>query len=184
MTAVWKLASVGLLAAAALGITGCQEKRTFVPLAPSEFRDRVLAALPTYPYKYEYSLNPGRFGSVFSTQNVAGLWKTHVLVVDWTSAANRITVAVHHTGNVRVDGFEWTTEPFDCFVPSNLQSIPGGMLLTAPRPRPLCGTVLSDTSNDKPKVLDLRDLPTGAYEFLATSEGPANETLSVAYIVE
>jgi hypothetical protein len=72
----------------------------------------------------------------------------------------------------------------NCFTPAAIFSGGVGTLLTAPQSLPTCPVVLSNTTNEKPKFLDLGALPRGAYSFVATNGGPGNEALSVFYFHE
>jgi hypothetical protein len=175
---LWSAAIV-LLASA-----GCTEKTTFIPLSPSVLKERVIEAAKTYPYKFDMTLNSGRWGEGFSTQIVEASLQNPLLLIDWTSATNRIIVTIHRTGDVVGTGDDINVTRHTCFIPVAIYSGGVGALLTAPQSQPTCPVVLSNATNEKPKFLDLRDLPLGGYSFVVTNEGPGNEALSLFYFDE
>jgi hypothetical protein len=94
-----------------------------------------------------------------------------VYVFDWLSAANHVTFAFHRLGNPPPrDGSSVANN--DCAIPQS-ESIIG-----LPLARPLCPIVLSNTSSDKAKFLEIpKDLPPGDYSVVVSNYGSTSETI-------
>lgn len=164
-----------------VGLAGCREGRTFTPVDPSMVPERITKALDDDPYTSSQAVPAGRAGSdFFSIGFYPGENPSAVYLLDWTSAANSVTIALHRTGEPlpRTDG-QFFLAPI-CSVPARLQA--GGTAIGAALPLPLCPVALSNTSSDKPKLLEIKDLPPGEYTMVVTNRGPGNETIRSAIL--
>ena len=171
-----------LAALLALGVSaaGCSESHVFIPLEPSQQSARLRQALDDLYARFQFptaTLNAGRRGAetsfvIYQDETLNGLY-----VVDWSSANNNITVAVHRTGSAGV--LDGPLERDNCSTPARLFS--GGSPINAPTPTPLCPIVASDTSNAKPKFIAMETLPPGQYDVVLTNPGPGNETIRAAF---
>jgi hypothetical protein len=176
------------LVVATIGLTACQAKSVFTPVAPDVLATRLAGAFDS-PFIIPYTISAGRTGEISNTTiyvEEEGLY-SYAVVLDWTSPSNRVTVAVHRTGGPV--SFDNDNSSFDetCSVPQRLTGPPlanTGTLIGAALPRPLCPVVWSNTTNEKPKLLDLTSATSGRYSVVVTNEGPGTESVRLAFFAE
>jgi hypothetical protein len=176
-----------LLAAGVL--TACQASSTFTPVAPDVVVTRLTAALDN-PFVVGAPIASGRTGQYFGGTTIyleeEGLY-SYTLVLDWSSPTNRVTIAVHRTGGAVSFDNENEVGEATCSVPGILTGPPfpnTGIPIGAPLPLPLCPVVWSNTTNEKPKVLQLTNATSGRYAIVVTNEGPGTETVRAVFLAE
>jgi hypothetical protein len=157
---------------------GCREHYAFTPVDPSAATSRALDVLDRLPNVQTQQLAAGRALSL----NAAALVREgdppfkFVYIFDWGSAANHLTFTLHRLGDPPpFNGSGSVT--YNCSVPPF-----NGALIGAPLPTPLCPLFKGNTSQDKPKLLEIADLPVGIYALVMTNHGPGNETIRWAGI--
>ena len=150
---------------------GCSESYTFTPTDPSGLGMRLVELLDR-PFVQTQPLAAGRA----RTARVAALVRegdpplSFVYIFDWGSAANHVTFTLHREGDAPPLNFAGALT-FDCSLPLN------GSLIGASLQKPLCPLTTGSTSHDKPKLLEIRDLPQGMYSLVMTNHGPGDETI-------
>ena len=156
-----------------VGLAACREGSTFTPVDPSTIPERITNALDDSQYTSSQAIPAGRAGADNALLSFSpGQNASAVYLLDWTAAANRVTITLHRVGEPRIGG---SLPPPTCSVPARLQA--GGTAIGAALPLPLCPVALSNTSSDKPKALEIKDLPPGEYAIVVTNSGPGNDTI-------
>ena len=173
MPSVAKCCLATWLLVVVVGLAACREGRTFTPFDPSTVPERIIRALDDSPYTSSRFVPAGRAGADSAFISFSPGENPSVLyLLDWTSAANSVTITLHRTGEPRLPG------PYPagtCSMPARLEN--GGTAIGAALPLPLCPVALSNASSDKPKALEITNLPPGEYAIVVTNSGPGGDTI-------
>jgi hypothetical protein len=169
------------LAAFAAGAAGCTESTVFIPLEPSEQSARLTQALDDlyarFPIPQE-ALNSGRRGRTSGFVVYEGEPATNgIFVVDWSPSSSNVTLSLHRIGSAGVLDAPLVND--NCSLPPFIFN--GGTPVGQPLPLPLCPTVANDTSNARPKYIEIANIPPGQYEFVITNQGPGNVTIRTGF---
>jgi hypothetical protein len=161
-------------------VTACSESRTFTPVSPSDISARAIQALNEEPFLQTQTIGAGRTirlsGAAFFYGDEEP--SSVVYVFDWISAANHVTFALHRVGDPPPRESGSFTTSNDCAIPQPTESIIG-----APLSRPLCPIALSNTSSDKPKLLEVSTtLPPGDYRLVVSNHGSTGETIRWTFL--
>jgi hypothetical protein len=156
--------SMSVLAFAALS---CREGVTFLPVDPTTVRQRIVTQLDGHPNLQTRAVPSGATIEIAkSADTPCESGEVMRFMMDWTSEANHLTIAMYQTGE--------SPSESSGSVAANCR-VPGSSAAASPS-LPVCPIVASATTAEKPKALE-QAADRIAFSVVVTNHGPGNDTI-------